>query len=294
MVKFLLFRIVQFVIHCVPPKFAYRIAEYMSDLHYKHSKADKEAVESNLRQILNTDRDLSKEVREVFRNFGRYLVDFFFMYKVNKRFVAENVTFEHKEYFDRAMARGKGVIILTGHIGNWELGAAVLAEIGHQMTVIALPHKERSVNDLFNRQRRKHGVMIVPTSVAIRRCIEALRKNQMVALLGDRDFGSFGEPMMFLGRKTHIPKGAAVFSYKTGATILPAFVLPTGDGKFKTCFAEPIVPREGKSDEKAIIEELMEKGTMALEGFIRAFPTHWLMFRKFGVDYEHLYSDPRA
>ena len=64
---------------------------------------------------------------------------------------------------------GDRVIILTGHIGNWEMGAAVLSEMGHKMTVIALPHKERLVNNLFNRQRTKHGVTIVPTSVAIRK-----------------------------------------------------------------------------------------------------------------------------
>ena len=175
MFKFLLFRLVQFVIHCVPPKFAYRIAQFMSDLNFQHAKTDREAVESNLRQILKTDGDVSGQAREVFRNFGRYLVDFFFMYRVDRRYVEKNVKFVGKEHFDRAVARGKGVITLTGHIGNWEMGAAVISELGYQMTVIALPHKERSVNDRFNRQRAKHGVIIVPTSVAIRRCIDALR-----------------------------------------------------------------------------------------------------------------------
>ena len=115
-----------------------------------------------------------------------------------------------------------------------------------------------------------------------------------MALVGDRDFGSFGAPMMFLGRETHIPKGAAVFAYKTGATILPTFVLPTGNGTFTVYFLDPLIPLEGKSDEKAEVRELMEKGTAAIEGIIRKYPTHWLMFRKFGVEYEHLYPDTRA
>ncbi len=294
MIKFLLYRFVQMIIHCVPRKTAYLIAQSISDLHYRFSTADREAVIDNLRQIMQTQGDVSAQAREVFRNFGRYLVDFFFMYRVNKQFVERNVTFEGKENLDRAVARGKGIIILTAHIGNWEMGAAVLSEMGHKMTVIALPHKERSVNDLFNRQRMKHGVTIVPISVAIRKCIEALRQGQMVALLGDRDFGSFGTPMTFLGRETHIPKGAAVFACKTGATILPAVVIPNGDGTFRTCFAEPIIPPAGKTDEKAAVRELVKKGAVAIEAIIRQVPTHWLMFRKFGVANEHLYPDTGA
>ncbi|NTV29423.1 MAG: lysophospholipid acyltransferase family protein [Candidatus Omnitrophica bacterium] len=294
MLKFLLYRLGQIIIHCVPRGTAYRFAQWISDLHYKYSAADREAVMTNLQQILGTDGDVSEQAREVFRNFGRYLVDFFFMYRVNKQFIENNVTFEGKENLERAVARGKGIIILTAHIGNWEMGAAVLSEMGYKMTVIALPHKERSVNDLFNRQRMKHGVSIVPISVAIRRCIEALRKGQMVALLGDRDFGSFGTPMMFLGRETHIPKGAAVFAHKTGATILPAVVIPTGNGTFRTCFEAPIIPPDGRVDDKVAVRELIQQGTVAIEKLVRRMPTQWLMFRKFGVAYEHLYPDTGA
>jgi KDO2-lipid IV(A) lauroyltransferase len=294
MLQFLLYRICQIIIHCVPTKWAYGFGRFMSDLHYEYSKADRAAVESNLRQIVGTDRDMSREAREVFRNFGRYLVDFFFMYRVNKALIAKNVIFEGRENLDKAAARGKGVIVLTAHIGNWEMGAAVVSELGYKLTVIALPHKDRSVNDLFNRQRAKHGVTVVSTSVAIRKCIEVLRKGQMVALLGDRDFGSFGEPMMFLGRETHIPKGPAVFAYKTGAAIVPSLIIPLDGGKFRISFGEPIIPPEGKADEKVVIRELMEKGTVVLERAIRKFPTQWLMFRKFGVAYENLYPDTRA
>ena len=294
MFKFLLYRLGQIIIHCIPRGCAYQFAQFVSDLHYRYSKADREAVTSNLRQVFQTDEDVTKQAKEVFRNFGRYLVDFFFMYRVNKKFIEQNVKFEGRENLERAVARGKGVIILTAHIGNWEMGAAVLSELGYKMTVIALPHKERSVNDLFNRQRAKHGVTIVPVSVALRRCVEALRKGEMVALLGDRDFGSFGTTLTFLGRETHIPKGAAVFAYKMGATILPSFVLPVGMGTFKTCFGEPIFPPEGKTDEKAAVRDLMQKGTAAIEQIIRKYPTHWLMFRKFGVEYEHLYPDTRT
>jgi lauroyl/myristoyl acyltransferase len=111
----------------------------------------------------------------------------------------------------------------------------------------------------------------------------------MIALLGDRDFGTFGEPMMFLGRKTLIPKGAAFFSYKTGAPIVPVFLIPEGDGKYVLTLYPAIEP-DVTRDQKDEIFSLMERSTSVIEEKIRQDPSQWMMFRDFGVDHEHLYS----
>ena len=250
----------------------------------------------NLRQITRSDEGLWEQARSVFQNFGVYLVDFFFMYKtVNQKFMEEKVVIKGWEHFEKAHARGKGVIILTAHVGNWEMGAALLGRLGHPLMAVALPHKERRVNELFNRQRQNYGVTVIPTNTAVRRCIQALRENKCVALLGDRDFGTFGEPLPFFCRPTLIPKGAAFFALKTGAAILPSFVLPKGDGTYELSFDEPILPREGSSgDDQALMLELMKKSVAVIEAKIRANPTHWLMFREFGIEYEDLHPHSRV
>ncbi|MBF0619229.1 MAG: lysophospholipid acyltransferase family protein [Candidatus Omnitrophica bacterium] len=296
MIQYFLYKFCLFIIHCIPRPQAYRFGQFLADRHYRNSNRDRVAVENNLRQILGADTDVHEKAREVFLNFGRYLVDFFLMYKmVDSLFVADNVVVEGLHYLKEVEARGKGGIILTAHIGNWELGGAVSAKLGYPLTVIALPHKERKVNILFNKQREAHGVTVIPANTAVRRCIEALRQNKFIAVVGDRDFGTFGEPLPFLGRMTLMPKGAAFFSYRTGAPIIPSFMIPQEDGKYMMSYAAPIWPPEDSGgDGKDAIIALMKQCVAAIEAKIREYPTQWLMFREFGVEKEHLYPHSRA
>jgi Kdo2-lipid IVA lauroyltransferase/acyltransferase len=297
MFQYFIYKIFLFVIHVVPRAWSYRIADVLAGVHFRHCVKDRQAVVNNLRQITGSAGDLEPQARRVFVNFGRYLVDFFLMYKtVTREFIARHVTVEGFEHFTRANALGRGVILLTAHVGNWEKAAAVMCRMGHPLTVIALPHKNPKVNELFNRQRETYGMTVVPTNTAVRRCVEALRKGHCIALLGDRDFGSFGEPMLFFGRKTLIPKGAAFFACRTGAPIVPSFFTPRNDGHYNISFREPIFPPENvaKEDQQAVMAGLMEQYVAAIEDQIRQDPTQWLIFREFGIEFQHLYPDPRA
>ncbi|MBF0387323.1 MAG: lysophospholipid acyltransferase family protein [Candidatus Omnitrophica bacterium] len=295
MVQYFLYRIVIFIIHCLGRQRAYGFARLCADIHYYSSPTDRRAVTNNLQQILKTRDGLPVKAREVFRNFGTYLVDFFFMDKmVDARFVKEQVSIEGYEHLTSALARGKGVVILAAHIGNWEMGAAVMNQLGHPLTAIALPHKDRRVNELFNRQRIAQGVTVIPSNIAVRGCVLALRKNKCVAVLGDRDFGSFGEPLVFLGRPTLIPKGAAFFAHKAGAAIVPSFFVPDGRGRYVLSFGAAIIAPEGPADNERDIElSLMKQCVAAIECKVRENPLRWLMFREFGIEYEDLSSHSR-
>lgn len=296
MVQYFLYKFGLFIIHAMPRRWSYMLADLVARRHFRDSVKDREAVLHNLAQITGRKDGLEGDARRVFLNFGRYLVDFFLMYKtVDRKFVQENVTFVGREHFDRAMSSGKGGIILTAHIGNWEMGAAVLDKIGYPVTAIALPHKNPKVNVLFNKQREAHGVHVVPTTSAVRRCIEALRKGRLVAVLGDRDFGSFGVPLDFLGRKTLIPKGAAFFSCRTGAPIIPTFLTPASPGRYTITFSAPIFPppQVDRGDEASMIA-LMQQYVKIIEQKVKEDPTQWLMFREFGIEFENMYPDTRA
>lgn len=291
MFQYLLYKIGQGLIHCVPRSWAYALALFLSDWHFRFSTKDREAVIANLRHITGSDQNVEPRARQVFRNFGRYLVDFFFMYQVNDHFLRDQLRIEGREHLEAALAMHKGVIILTAHIGNWEMGAAVLAKMGHKLTAIALPHKQKLVNGLFNRQRIAHGVTVVPTSVSVRKCVEALRRGELIALLGDRDFGAFGELLPFLGRMTHIPKGAAFFSMKTKAPILPSFLVPDGKGGYVLSFFEPIYPSCAVAGEAfSAIQQIMRRYVSVIERKIIEDPAQWLMFRQFGVENEGLHT----
>ncbi len=290
MFKFLLYKFGQFCVNRLPVGISYWIARFLSDLQYWFSPRDRKAVKNNLRLILGTKGRPEDEARitatalKVFENFGLYLVEFFRMaHKVDEQFIRENVAINNIGVIDAMLKRGKGVVILTAHIGNWELGGVVLSKLGYPIVAIALPHKERPVNDLFNQQRETHGVTIIPMSIAVRRCIEALKENKLVALLADRDFTHHGEELDFLGRRSMIPKGAAVFAIKTGAAIVPTFLTRNNDNRFTLMMGEPILPTfvdEHVKDHAALLA-LMRQYSAVIERKIREFPDQWLMFREF-------------
>ena len=270
----------------LPLRLAYRIAGVLSDIHYCFSFRDKRAVKSNLQVILGSEKNMSFLAREVFRNFGRYLVEFFRMKTtLDTEYIKKNIQTINVDRLHQVLEKKKGGILLTAHIGNWEMGAAVMSLLGYPVVAIALPHKERPVNDLFNTQREACGIAVIPTNVAVRRSLEALKENKFIALVADRDFNANGLEMDFLGKKALIPRGAVVFSVKTGAPIIPCFLIRNPDDSFTLELDDIIFPLEVMEDNvpEETMLTVMQQYIAVIEKKIRQYPTQWLMFRKFWI-----------
>jgi KDO2-lipid IV(A) lauroyltransferase len=123
-------------------------------------------------------------------------------------------------------------------------------------------------------------VRVIPFGKAAKACIEVLRDNQMLALLGDRDFTKeAGIVVDFFGRKTFLPKGPAAFALKTRAAIVPGFMIRNPDDTFVLKIEKPL---EYSVDETA--EGLTKKIGALLERYIRQYPDQWFMFRRFWVE----------
>jgi lauroyl/myristoyl acyltransferase len=289
MARFLLYKAGQFIVNILPLRWAYGFAQIFSDLQYAFSVEDRRNVRSNIKIILKQDQIDERLVRDVFRNFGRYLVDFFRMVRyLNQDYIKKNIKDEGNglEHIREVLKRGKGAVIITAHIGNWELGGVLLAKFGIPILAVALPHKHKWVNGLFNAQREQSGMPVVPPSIAVRRCLEKLRANEAIALVADRDFGPHGLEMDFLGRRTLLPKGPAVLALKTGAGIVPTFLIRTSTGKFTMSFAKPVYPPF--VDDQTVVGDEVLRGIInqyipVIEDKIRQHPSQWLMFREFWV-----------
>lgn len=290
--KYILYKFGLFILYRVPVSFSYKIAGFISRIQYALSVVDKKAIKNNIKIVLHRDNDLDRIVKNVFINFGRYLVEFFLTGKmVSRDFVNDKIQIENIEYLDNALDLGKGAILVTAHVGNWELGAIVLSMLGYPINGIALPHKEKSVNDLFNKQRREKGIKVIPSNFAVRKCIEALNNNEVLALVGERDFTNLGQPIDFFGKKTMVPRGAAAFAYKTGAPIIPVFLIRKDEecGKslngFILSLSEPIYSQQarGKMDKDEVMKNLMEQYLKVIEAKIKENPDQWIMFREFWI-----------
>ena len=284
MFNYILYRIGQFIALTLPLKVVYKIAIFISDLHYIFADKDRRAVKENLKAIFpeKSDREIRRIRITMFRNFAKYLVDFFRFSKLDLEYIKRNIKVENIHYVDEVLSKGKGAIALSAHLGNWELGGVVIALLGYPLWAVALPHKDKRVNNFFNFQRESKGLKVIPLGKAVRRCLNVLRENKIVALVGDRDFTEKGVVLDFFGKPTFLPEGAAAFSLKTGAMIVPGFMLRNKDDTFTLRMERPIefVPGDKNKD----LEELIISCKTIIEDYIRKYPDQWYMFRRFWVE----------
>jgi len=295
MFGYILYRIGQFIALSLPLKLAYGIAILISDLHYIFADKDRLAVRENLKVIFpeKSGREIRKIRIAMFRNFAKYLVDFFRFSKLDTDYIKRNIKLENIRYFDEALSKGKGAIVLTAHLGNWELGGVVVSLLGYPLWAVALPHKDKRVNNFFNSQREGKGLRVIPLGKAVRLCLNLLKENKVIALAGDRDFTSKGVVMDFFGRPTFLPEGPAAFSLKTGAAIVPGFMLRNADDTFTLKIEKPlqftrgnskIHYRQEKEDQDSDLTGLIKQYKTTIEDYIRKYPDQWYMFRKFWIE----------
>jgi len=283
--NYYIYRFAQILALVLPLKLVYGLGSFLAQGYYIFAFRDRQNVKANLRVIFpeKTNRQLRKISRLMFVNFAKYLVDFFCFEKLNRQYIDKKIKLENLHYFDEALAKGKGVIVLTAHLGNWELGGVVLAQLGYPFWAVALPHKNKKVNDFFDAQRNRKGVKVIAMGKAVRSCITEIRKNHMVALVGDRDFTEKGMVVDFFGRPTHFPEGPAALSLMTGASIVPGFMLRNPDNSFTLRIERPIEfsPTGDKSKD---LKELIGVYRDIFQDYIRQYPGQWYVFRKFWAE----------
>jgi KDO2-lipid IV(A) lauroyltransferase len=282
MFNYILYRIGQFIALHLPLNLAYKIALFISDLRYLFAHKDRRITKENLKVIFpdKSDREIRRIRIKIFRNFAKYLVDFFRFSKLDAQYIKENIRIENIHYIDEALSKGKGAIIVSAHLGNWELGGVVVALLGYPFWAVALPHKYKKIDNFFNYQREIKGMQVIPLGKAVRQSLEVLRENKVLALAGDRDFSEKGIVLDFFGRSATFPQGPAALALKTGATIIPGFMLRNPDDSFTLRFEKPLqLISTGEKNNDLV--KLTEKYKTIFEDYIREYPDQWYVFRRF-------------
>jgi len=180
---------------------------------------------------------------------------------------------------DAALAVGRGVVMISGHVGNWELLAAVLAHHGYPLTVVARRLRDERLNALVAHMRSSAGLRVVdrddPRFVHLLR--EELAANRMVGLLIDQDTRGAGIWVPFFGRPARTPPGAAVLALRGRVPVVSAFIERCPDGGHVTRF-DPIEEPAGSTKDR--IRTLTEHMTAAIEAQIRRNPVEWVWWHR--------------
>ena len=263
------FRLTSWLSEWLPAASAFGLAERLADIWYRCATGARAHVQANLSILASASpMEQAALTREVFRNLGRYLVEFFSVHRVSH----PEVRVEGHEHLLTAQRAHRGTIILTGHLGNWEVGGVLIRRMGLPMNVVALPHEDAHMDQLFNRQRERCGLNVIPLGRgAAQRSLERLRRGELLGLLGDWVFSEPGIMISLCGRQVLLPRGPATLSLRSRSPIVPTFLIREGAWKFRLCFEPPIWPESS-------VQHLSQRFARVLERYLQQFPAQWLMF----------------
>lgn len=290
MLQYLLYLTAKFLAVSFPSPIKYWISLRVSDLYFIFKKKDRQAVFRNLKNIRSPNNKF-RSAKDIFHNFAKYLIDFLFMSQLNKYNWRKWVKTVNEEYFDDAYKEGKGIIALTAHIGNWELGGIVLSLMGYPTSAIVLPQDNIAVNNVFFKQRHSKGLKSISLGPNLREGLRRLKNGEILAILGDRNIGisrlarnkTLNEPngveVEFFGKKAYFPKGPAVLAYWTKAIILPGFTIRGKDNKYTLYFERPI-PIERCENKEEFIRINTQKIATVIEKYVRLYPEQWCVFEE--------------
>ncbi len=192
-------------------------------------------------------------------------------------FVRERFKIANKELLDQAVAAGRGVILVSAHFGNFPLMLARLSLEGYKTSVIMRPLKAAGVENYFEPERRRldlETILSIPRKACVEGAIHALRKNRLLLIPLDQNFGTGGVYVDFFGRKAATATGPIVLAQRTKAVILPCFTIRQKDKTNKIVF-EPAIKLEDGRDEEDFITRNIQKITDIIESYIRKYPENW-------------------
>ncbi len=254
---------------------AERIGERLGRLIWRASKKHRRRALANLALAFPKMGAPERErlARKVFEHFGRVTADFLTSPRRSKEDLEASMTVEGLEHLDEALERGKGVVMITGHFGNWERLAAWLSTHGYPVTVVQRDVRDSSLNQMVQSLREGPGTKVIGRGDAARPIIERLRKNELIGILPDQNSDEIFLP--FFGRPAGTVLGPGVISERTGAPVVCCWCVWLGPGRYRM-IVEPILLPEPGYPTKG--EGTMRSIHRSLESIIRQYPEQWLWF----------------
>lgn len=276
-----------------------RVVDAGSALAAHISPGQRTIVERNLRRVHGADFDtsfddaaLDREVRAVFRTYGRYFLDSLRLRDLSVDEVDRGFSYSGLHHVTDALEAGTAPILALPHIGGWEWAGSWIAQVkGWPITAVAERLEPPELFEWFLEYRRSIGLDIVPLGPGAGSEISAaLASGHILCLLCDRDLTGDGIDVEFFGEHTRLPAGPALMALRSGAPLLPTAVY-FRDGH---CHGEVMAPldTERRGRLRADVARVTQDLAYALEELIRAAPDQWhLMQPNWPSDYDALGLD---
>jgi KDO2-lipid IV(A) lauroyltransferase len=240
-------------------------------------------VERHLRRVDPTLRGpaLRRAVQQAFDSYAQYWVESFRLPGLSAEEVDAGFGYEGIEHIEDALHAGTGCILALPHLGGWEWAGRGIAQTGVPITVVVEPIEPPELFEWFVSFRRSLGMTVVPLGPGAGAAVSrALRDNELVCLLCDRDIQGGGVEVEFFGERTTLPAGPATMSLRTGAPILPTAVYFTEVRDGHHGLVRPPLPAaERRGGLRADVARITQALAHELEMLIRRAPEQWHLFQ---------------
>lgn len=291
-----IFGITVFCVRYFPRVVSYAIGHVSCWIAWRLMAETNDAVAHNLEAVLPDEPLVSRRRRalDVYRSYARDTVDFLRALALPIECTRDlfEASPEVSARFQALLAEGRGIILVTGHFGNWEMGSLTVRMLDLPLTVVAMAEANPAVNSIRREMRERLGVetlevrQSLETPLKLRR---ALADNRVLALLMDRHLDRDRVAVDFLGRRAWFLRTPALMAYMTGAPLLPCFIERLGPQRFRISNEEPVrVSRDG--DREVNIRAAAQQMADALSARVRARPELWYHFYRY---WDAQNDDPR-
>ncbi len=260
----------------LPPAVSYLLGETPAALCFLLCTTRRRNSAANLRVVLGAapTANISRLVLRTMINFGRTVVETFMIPHISTGRIPFQADIIGGDRLESIAGRGRGIVLVTAHLGSWELGGVLLARLGHKITTVAGVQFTRSLSPFIKSMKEGCGLSTVGAEGGTLRLFRALRRGQVVALHIDGDQYLGGVETELFGTRTVLPRGPAALALRTGAAVVPAFAIRIGRGKIKVLIGDEI--ETGGEDESSLTRKI----ATAVEDYIRRNPDQWCMFRR--------------
>lgn len=266
----------------VPAQFWYALADPIADLCYVFMRRHRRVVQENLRRIVGPD-EAPAAARRVFRNFARYVIDFYQLPSLSKEALCNRIEFHDWRHLNEALQPGAGGLFITLHLGQAELGAGALAAYGHAPNAIAETFDYPPMNEFIQGLRRDLGMNVIPANKATKGVLRCLNRGETLCMMIDVIQPGEGVVVDFCGAPVEFSSAPARIAIRTGTRVMPGVVARDPQDRMK------LLPKidfglhfEPTGDEEADVQTLTQQIASSLETYVREFPDQWFAFRASG------------
>ncbi len=274
-------RCLAFILYLVPIGAALAAAGLLGRIGFRLLGKYRDLTIDNLRSAFpeKSRLEIKRIAVKVFENLGKTAVEFVNFPKINKSNMDRFVRIENVGRLDDELKKGKGVIVLTAHFGNWEMLALTLKVKGYPGSAVGRRLYFHKYDQYLNYLRRINNVNIIYRDQSPRSILKVLKAGGIIGMLADQDVDSVeGVFVDFFGRPAYTPIGPAALAMSSGAAILPAFIIRRA-GRHILMIDRPI-ETANTGDREADLLTNTRRWSNVVESYIKRYPDQWVWMHR--------------